>query len=200
MKSVPGSFDSFEGLEDLARRLSNLVRMGTIESADYNAAKVKVKYGKDSQGGDLVTGWLRWIADRAGDDRDWDAPEVGEQVMVISPNGDMRLGVVFPAIYQDAHAAPANSKDVHRRVYKDGAVIEYNRATHCLSATLPSGGTTELTSPGGVQINGPTTINGEVTINGNTQVNGGDVKADDISLKYHNTDDSLGGACSKPKP
>lgn len=190
---------SFEGLEDLARRISNLVRIGTIAEVDYNAAKVKVNYGQDANGGDLISGWLPWLTQRAGNDRDWHAPETGEQVMLISPNGELRLGVAFPALYQSAHPAPANAASVRRTIYADGAVIEYDRAAHRLTATLPNGGTTVLISPGGVQINGQTTINGEVTINGNTQVNGGDVTADGISLKTHTHPGDSGGTTGQPQ-
>ncbi|WP_296811303.1 hypothetical protein, partial [Thiocapsa sp.] len=42
------------------------------------------------------------------------------------------------------------SPDLHRTIYADGAVIEYDRAAHALKATLPGGGTAEVTAPGGI--------------------------------------------------
>lgn len=184
---------SFEGLEDIARRLSNLLRVGVIVQADYPQAKVKVNYGQDEQGQDLVTGWLPWMTQRAGNDVTWHAPEVGEQVMVFSPSGDPQLGLVFMSLYQQAKPAPANRATVHRTEYDDGAIIEYDRAAHRLTASLPNGGTTILTSPGGV------TINGNVSINGDVDVSGGDVTADGISLKTHKHPGDSGGVTGQPQ-
>ncbi|QOE32743.1 baseplate spike protein [Achromobacter phage Mano] len=109
------------------RRLSNIVRLGTIESLDEGGATVTVNLGDG-----LTTTSLPWVTLRAGPDRTWWAPEPGEQVVVLSPSGDLAQGVVLPAVYQDAHPAPANSKDVHRVEYQDGSVVQYDRAAHQL--------------------------------------------------------------------
>ena len=45
---------------DLARRLANLLRLGTIEQVDHPAARVRVRSG------DIVTTWLPWFTWRAG--------------------------------------------------------------------------------------------------------------------------------------
>lgn len=218
---------SFETVESLARRLSNLIRLGVVVEADYASAKVRVKYGQDEQGGDLISGWLPWLTNRAGNDAEWDAPENGEQVLMISPSGELRLAVVMPALYQSGFPAPADAATVHRRKYADGAVIEYDRAAHRLKATLPSGGSAVLSCPAGVQINANTTINGDVTINGNNtvsgltttgglssqgtaggagatingavNVSGGDVNADGISLKGHTHPGDSGGTTGQPQ-
>lgn len=116
---------------ELERRMNNLLRKGTVCEADYAVARVRVRSG------DLITAWLPWFTRRASHDRDWWAPEVGEQVMLLSPCGDPAQGVVLPAIYQDAHSAPSADPDVHRVEFSDGAVIEYDRKVHVLSAIIP---------------------------------------------------------------
>ena len=150
-------------LTELARRLENLIRNGTIAEADYPAARVRVKYAEDENGNDVLTTWLPWSTARAGNDSDWWAPEVGEQVTILSPSGDMALGVVLPSIYQTAHPAPANDPNKRRIVMSDGAVIEYDRATHHLKAELPEGATTELVSTGGITAYGDLMVYGNIT-------------------------------------
>ena len=109
-------------LAELERRLDNLLRWGTVAQADYAAARVRV------QSGDLLTGWIPWLTRRAAGDIDWWAPEVGEQVMLLSPCGDPAQAVCLPAVYQTAHPAPAAAPTVHRVAYADGTTIEYDRA------------------------------------------------------------------------
>ena len=118
-------------LSEMDRRLANLIRWGTIEAADYEAARVRVRCGA------VVTDWLPWVTARAGGDVSWWAPEVGEQVLILSPSGETGQGVALVGVFQAAHPAPANTPDVARMVFKDGAVIEYDRAAHTLAATIP---------------------------------------------------------------
>ena len=185
------------------RKLANVAMVGTIAELDEAAARVRV----NADG--LVTDWLPWSAGRAGPGvREWSAPEVGEQVVLLCPYGDPSQGVVLGSVYQDAHAAPANLKTTHRTEYADGAFVEYDREAHAMKVDVPSGGKIELCIGGTVLlledgkatlttdefiVNAPqSTFNGDVTVNGNVDVSGGnvtvtggDVTADGKSLKTH---------------
>ena len=145
-------------LGELERTRANMLQVGRVAEADYATARVRVVVSG------LTSAWLPWLTLRAGGDRTWVAPEVGEQVLVACPDGDPAAGVVVGAIYQADYAAPAASPDVHRTSYSDGAVIEYDRAAHALKATLPSGATATLVADGGVSITGDTTITGTLTV------------------------------------
>lgn len=126
-------------LAELERRLANLARIGTIAEADHAAARVRVAIGE------ILTGWLPWLAHRAGGDRAWWAPEVGEQVLVVSPGGDLAQGIVCPSLYSATSPAPADSPDIRREVYGDGLVIEHDRAAKVTRINaLDSGGTLVL--------------------------------------------------------
>lgn len=162
------SFD----VTELDRRLANLIRLGSIAEADYINAKVRVNIGG------ILTGWLPWLTGRAGGDRDWHAPEVGEQVLILSPSGELNQGVVLAAIFQAAYPQPVNNKDKHHTVYSDGAVVEYDRAAHHLKAILPAGATVELVADGGISITGDITLTGTLTASV-------DVIANGISLHNH---------------
>ena len=149
-------------LVELARRIANVVRPGVVIEADYAAARVRVQYG----GPEAVTGWLPWLAGRAGGDREWWAPEIGEQVLILAPSGELSNGIVLAGLYQSNRPAPAASSDVHRVRYSDGAEIEYDSKAHRLRAVLPEGGSAEITAPDGVTITGDVAITGAVAVTG----------------------------------
>jgi len=125
-----------EGIEELAlpeleRRVAGMVRVGTVMAVDLAAKKVRIKSG------DLESAWVGWPAGRAGTGkRRWDPPEVGEQVVMVSPCGDMRQALVLPGVYQDAHDAPTTDGNKDHATYGDGTVIEYDRGSHTLVANL----------------------------------------------------------------
>lgn len=185
---------------ELARLIENLIRIGTIAEVDLVKARVRV------QTGDLLTGWLPWPAARAGDDREWDPPTVNEQVVLLSPSGQLANGVAILGVFSDAHPANGDRAKLHRRTYSDGAVIEYDSHAHHLRAHLPGGGTTELISDGGVHIVGDITLDGDLIQTGNQQVTGNvevtvDVVAAGISLVHHvhGGVQSGGGSTGAPK-
>lgn len=118
-------------LPDLERRMANTVRDGTIMAVDLAKRRVRVRSGS------IETTWLPWPAGRAGaGKRRWDPPEVGEQVVMISPGGDLRQARVIPGVYQDAHDAPSSDGNKDMVAYGDGTVIEYDRGSHTLLADL----------------------------------------------------------------
>ena len=57
------NFDEKDGfnLNDLARRLANIIRLGQIFEIDYEAAKARIKIG------DLETDWLPWTTAIVGE-------------------------------------------------------------------------------------------------------------------------------------
>lgn len=177
--------------DDDLRALSNLIRYGTVDSVDHQAKRAVVRVGG------VLTKPLPWLAARAGNVSIWSPPSVGEQVMVLAPNGNLGAAAVLAGIFSDASPAPASaSADNVVILADDGAEIIYDRAAHKLQATLPAGGTVDLTAPGGVTITGDVTITGKVTIAGDVAIDGktdatgtitsaSDVKAGSISLKNH---------------
>ncbi|SBW13034.1 Phage baseplate assembly protein V (modular protein) [uncultured Alphaproteobacteria bacterium] len=109
-------------ITELERRVANIVRIGAVSDVDVAAARAVVSIGR------LTTAPLPWLTRRAGADRDWWAPSVGEQVLVLAVGGDLAQGVILPALYADAAPAPADSGSVHRTVYADGTLFEHDSA------------------------------------------------------------------------
>ncbi len=110
-------------IAELNRKLANIIRIGLVKEVDYKKARARVKVGE------FITDWLPWITTRAGEDRSWFSPDIDEQVMVLSPFGELSLGVVLPAIYQ---APPESKKEVSSVVFKDGTKYTYDKGNHHL--------------------------------------------------------------------
>jgi phage baseplate assembly protein V len=150
---------------DLARRLSSTLRLGTVADADYEKARVRITIGK------VKTGWLPWVTLRAGSDITWWAPELGEQVLVLAPCGNLAQAVVLAALYQDAHPAPAASADVSTMQWKDGTTVIYNRAAHKL--TVACAGEVDVTAATKVTVTSPEiALVGHVAVQGDVDVAG----------------------------
>ena len=166
------------------RQKGNLIRVGTVAEMDLDAARCRVTSGE------ITSDWIPWLVPRVGNTIEWSSPSVGEQGLVLCPDGDTIGAVFLRGIYSDAFPAPDNGEHVHLVRFPDGTTVRYDDAGHALEVTLASGGTVTLTADGGVTINGDTTINGNVEINGDVQVNGKLTATDDvvgggISLKTH---------------
>jgi phage baseplate assembly protein V len=170
-------------LAELERRMWNLLRFGTIQATDYPAARVKV------QSGDMLTGWIPWMTRRASSDVDWWAPELGEQVLLLSPCGDPAQAVALPALYQLAHPAPEQTANIRRINFGDGTVVIYDRSAKKLSiecvgevfvnadgnvsvesqgnVSVESAQQIRMTSSGNVVVHAPTLqVNGNISATG----------------------------------
>lgn len=173
-------------LAALARLLENLIRFGVIAAVQMEPPRVQVTTGK------LTTAWLPWLALRAGADREWDPPTIGEQVILLSPSGQLANGIAVTGVFSDRIPANGDREGLHRRTYADGTVIEYDSVAHHLNATLADGGTTNLISTGGINLVGDITHEGDYIQTGNQTVTGRidvseDVVAAKVSLVNHLT-------------
>ncbi|MCY1411475.1 phage baseplate assembly protein V [compost metagenome] len=194
---MSGSIAVMNDYAALSRLIENLIRLGTIAEVDLAKARVRV------QTGDLLTGWLPWLALRAGADREWDPPTVGEQALLLSPSGQTANGVAMVGLFSDQIPANGDRAGLHRRTYADGAVIEYDSQEHNLHAQLPDGGTTLLISTGGIHLAGDLTLDGDLIQTGNQSVTGKvtvtqDVVAAGKSQVHHKHTGNLGSPTSEP--
>ncbi|MEG9862936.1 MAG: phage baseplate assembly protein V [Flavobacteriales bacterium] len=163
-------------LVELARKLSNIIKPGTVQEADYKKARLKVKAGE------LLTAWLPWLTTRAGNNKTWWAPEVGEQVLLLCPDGNPAQAWILPAGFTQDHAAPETKPECTVMQFKDGASIRYDTKAHKLDIILPADGAFTIDSPAGVIIKKDLTVKGNIKTQGNVKTTGdietkGSVKA-----------------------
>lgn len=158
--------------QDPEQLTGDVLRLGTIASVDHASATCTV------ESGGIVTGELPWIAQCAGGVRSWSPPSVGEQCLLLSPEGDLENGLVIVGLYSDAYPSPSHDPNVVHLEFADGAMIAYDQASHSLSVSLPASGSAAIDAPAGVTINGDVTVNGKITAST-------DVIGAGISLKSH---------------
>jgi phage baseplate assembly protein V len=127
------------GRSDIERRVANTIRYGVIAEADYARARVRVRAGE------TLTDWIPFATARAGGDRTWHPVEVGEQVLLAAPHGDLRQAVVMGAVNSSPNPAPGDRATLSRTVYEDGTSITYDREAHSYSM--------DVNSAGGITIN-----------------------------------------------
>ena len=144
----PRRADAAFELSEILRRLANVVRLGAVAEVDLPAARARVRYDTDAAGDDILTAWLPWLTLRAGADRTWWAPTVGEQVVVLAPGGELPQAVILPALYREDHPAPADEASKHVTRYGDDIRIEVDTAAHRFGITVPAGGELVLTCGG----------------------------------------------------
>jgi phage baseplate assembly protein V len=141
-------------LAEIERRLSNLIRVGTVAEVDTGRARVRI----DCAG--LTTDWLPWLTRRAGGDIDWWAPEVGEQVVIFAPSGLIEDAFVLPALYSDSRAEPESSLEKHTIRYANGDSVTHDRAAGSFSLkcsgdiSIAAGGAVTVTAGGDVRLTG----------------------------------------------
>lgn len=86
-------------IAELFRRVNNLLRVGKVVAVDYAIAKARVKIG------DITTDFLPWLTPSTAA---WIPLKNGEQVVVLSPCGDLSFGMILPALYQTEKPAPSS--------------------------------------------------------------------------------------------
>ena len=119
--------DSY-ALSDLAKRLSNIIRIGTIFEINVQTAKARVKIGE------LETDFLPWANSNSGSNNSWNPPEIDEQVIILSPSGDLSQAVILPSIYKNN--ASNSDQNIKSITYQDGSKISFNVTSGTLDLDL----------------------------------------------------------------
>lgn len=179
--------------EDIPLDPSTLIRLGQISEVTLSPPRCKVRFADPEDGGEGgETPPIRWLALRAGKTRAWSPPSVGEECVLLCPDGQIDNGVALLGLNNDTNPAPGSTL-AELIEFEDGAVISYDPEAHALSAVLPAGATALIEAPGGLTIRGPVSIEGDVTVTG-------DVTADGTSLKTHRHSGVQSGSAQTTAP
>ncbi len=145
-------------LSRLEQRVSNLNRIGRIAAVQDSPPRVKVEYDKDDSGNPVTTGWLCYFEERQGYMQTWNPPKVGEQCMIFSPAGDLRLGKVLLGLNTTDNPPISTESNIHLVKFDNGFSFELNRSSNEWIISL-SGGNATFTGT-------LFTFNSDVIING----------------------------------
>jgi len=178
--------------EDIPADPSTLIRLGTIVSITLSPPRCVVRYGDPDSDEDCETPPIRWLAGRAGKTRNWSPPSEGEEVVLLSPDGQIGNAVALLGLNND-NFAPPGSTPAEVTEYEDGARVGYDPVTHALTAILPAGATAAIDAPGGITIRGDVTIEGKLTASG-------DVIGAGKSLNNHTHGGVQPGSTNTQKP
>lgn len=178
-------------LAELARRLSNLIRYGQVAEIDYAQALARVECDG------YLTGWLPWLTRRAGTDVSWWAPEVGEAVLVLAPDGDPSLATILSAAYSDDVPPPESRADIAAFLFGNSVAVSVDRSTGAV--TITSSGIVRVQAER-IELDAPDVeITGRLSV-GNGATVTGDVTADGVSLKTHVHSDVQSGSADSGPP
>lgn len=143
MTAHHGKYD--KRIADLERRTSNGAILGVISQVDHEKGRYRVKSGE------LESDWIPKTEARAGNTKIYSSYEEGEQVLVLSPSGDLSQGVIVGAVAKQETQA-ADKGNIHRTVYPDGTVVEYDHEAKALKTAIAEGGSFSMAIGGGVSI------------------------------------------------
>lgn len=186
-------------LHELERRFHQLLRFGVVEEVDLEKARLKVRIGQ------VLTDWLPWITSNAGHTRSWRAPSVGEQVLVMSPSGDLTAGVVLPALYQARFGPPASEADTQCVHFSDGSQVSYDARAQVMTVRLEGNGRVnvhcrELTIQASEQIRlitpmlscrGDVSVGGKLEVKGRVQASAGAAVSGGLSVSGGMSNDGV---------
>ena len=139
MRSHEKNFD----LVEAQRRIANLVMIGKVVEVDAVGIRARVQIG------DMITALLPWVSQRAAVMNCWTAPAVGEQVLVISHNGDPAQGVIVASLHSAANPAPSQNSSLYKVVFSDGSYVEHNVETGAMK--IGCSGKVEIDADGDIQ-------------------------------------------------
>jgi phage baseplate assembly protein V len=160
-------FDEQDGyaLSDLAKRLSNIIRIGTIFEINVQAAKARVKIGE------LETNFLPWANSNSGSNNSWNPPEIDEQVIILSPSGDLSQAVILPSLYKNN--ASDSDQNIKSITYQDGSKISFNVSSGTLDLDLKGDITIKVVGNANIESdNINITASSNITLDGNVDLGG----------------------------
>jgi phage baseplate assembly protein V len=156
---------------DIPDRIGNMLRYGRIASVDLSAGRITVAVGE------IETQPIRWATGGSGGTRVWSRPKIGEQVVLLCPDGDITGAFAMRGLDCDAFP-PLGDPDRELVEFEDGATIGYDPDAHALAVVLPAGAIVSIVAPGGVTIDTDVRITGDLIVDK-------DVKAAGVSLRHH---------------
>ena len=140
---------------ELERRVDEIVGLGVISEVQHEAGLCRVSFGE------RVSPLSPWLMGRAGKDKEFWHPDIGEQAVFVSPYGDGSEGFVMMGIMSDKMPLPAEAgKDKHVTEYADGTRFLVDRQQHIVeirdsygSVIRMAGGDITIKAAGNVYIN-----------------------------------------------
>lgn len=98
-------------VETLERLMRGAFRQGTVAEVDPGAGTVRLKFGENEHG-QFLSAPIPY-AQTAGAVKFHNPPSEGQQMMAMSPGGDLRQAVAMPLGFSEGNASPSGAGDQH---------------------------------------------------------------------------------------
>ena len=132
--------------EDLRRRMQNMIRLGFVSEVHESGTLIRVKHGQ------LVTPFIKWFSESAGDTKDYRCPSVGEQAVLLnyaSGNSGAQT-VALIGLFSTKFPSPSTDPDEIIRCYPDGSLVSYHAKNHVMKIDVK--GDVEVTASKGAKV------------------------------------------------
>jgi len=134
-------------IKQLQAAVNQIIRQGIVTSVYPDRGTVRVKL-PDSGG--IVSKELAVLFQKTQDNKDYDMPDIGEQVVCLFlPNG-MEQGYVIGSPYSTVDKVPVTDADKKHYSFKDETWFEYDRKTHKFKVFIK--GTIDIHADGKITI------------------------------------------------
>ena len=118
-------------------KYTDAIRIGIVSSIDPDKGTAKVTF-EDRD--DIVSRDLPLNFAKTLHDYDYCMPDVGERVRCFFDPEAPSRGYILGSFPSDTREPPIKDKEKRYTLFKDGTLIEYDRALHTLTITIPEGG------------------------------------------------------------
>ena len=130
--------------------LSQVIRVGSVTARQPEKLRVQVEC-RDTVTNALVTDWMQVLVARAKEDRHYDIPDVGDQVLCLFLPFGRECGFVLGSMYA-SDAPPVTDGDKTHRAFKDGTAFEYDRKENRLTVHVEGNGLVEVKAKGNILV------------------------------------------------
>lgn len=118
--------------DNLLELLASIIRVGQVSSVNPAKHTARVIFLDQDE---IVSYELQVAARNAFKNKDYNLPDVDEQVLCIFLPISLSQGFIICSLYNDTDKPADNDQNVRSMVFADGTRIEYNRDTHKLKVS-----------------------------------------------------------------
>ncbi|MGB1201260.1 MAG: phage baseplate assembly protein V [Cognaticolwellia aestuarii] len=174
-------------LNEYERRLNGLIIPAKVLSLSEDNKKIKAQHGS------CTTPFIKWLSNYSGEIREYRAPSIGEQCLLINLTGgeDTSACVALFGIDSAQYPLPSDKPEEHKTVYPNGTVITHNHQTNKYEMTMPDGAEMVFTAPEKITFNTDKALfSNDVDIMNDLHVSG-EIKGDKDITDKHNSMNSM---------
>jgi len=143
-------------INELVRRINNVVRVGIIDAIDYEKKMCRLRYSNSE-----TSPYCYWVVLQAGENMRYYAPSIGEQALFLGIGGNPDIGVILPGVQYSKYMMP-DVKEAEGYISRDNVHIKHKYGEELKIESDKTTITIDLKN-GDVQIQseGKTTIKGD---------------------------------------